>query len=147
LSVDTPQFKTFTSLLSVFSIIMGNSDSLKQAASFLGAMGVGLGALGAHALQETLVKRGTVESWRTAVLYQLFHATAVLGVAALCESADEDKYPRLQRAGQLLTVGSTLFSGSIYMLCFGIGPKKLFGPTTPVGGLIMLSGWIMLGLA
>ena len=120
---------------------------LKQAASLLGASGVALGALGAHALHPKLVERGVLDSWRTAVLYQLFHATSILGVAALCESADSASTARLQRAGQLIAVGTTLFSGSIYMLCFGVGPKKLVGPTTPIGGFVMLSGWVMLGFS
>ena len=127
------------------------SDYLKQAASVLGASGVALGALGAHALHPKLVERGVLESWRTAVLYQLFHATTILSISALCESSSSGADPistsRLQRAGHLITIGTTLFSGSIYMLCFGIGPKKLVGPTTPIGGLIMISGWVMLGLS
>ena len=128
----------------------GSGAFLKQAASLLGASGVALGALGAHALHPKLVERGVLDSWRTAVLYQLFHATSILGVAALCESSSADhpaSTARLQRAGQLIAVGTTLFSGSIYMLCFGIGPKKLVGPTTPIGGLVMLSGWVMLGFS
>ena len=124
----------------------GSKDfSLRQAASLMGACGVALGALGAHALHPKLVERGMLENWRTAVLYQLFHASAVLGVSVLCESHPDNG--RLKRSGQLLTVGSTLFSGSIYMLCFAIGPKKIVGPTTPIGGFIMLSGWIMLGFS
>ena len=120
---------------------------LKQAASFLGASGVALGALGAHALNPQLTQRGMLENWRTAVLYQLFHATTLLGVSALYNQADASSEARLLRAGQLLAVGTTLFSGSIYMLCFSLGPKKIVGPTTPIGGLIMLSGWVMLGFS
>lgn len=122
---------------------------LRQTASFLGASGVALGALGAHALQPKLLERGTLQSWQTAVLYQLFHAATVLGVAALCESSSSDPVAsaRLERAGRLIAFGTTMFSGSIYMLCFGIGPKRVFGPTTPLGGLVMLSGWVMLGFA
>lgn len=124
------------------------SDFLKQAASVLGASGVALGALGAHALHPKLVERGVLESWRTAVLYQLFHATTILGISALSSSStDSMSTASLQRAGQLITIGTTMFSGSIYMLCFGIGPKKIVGPTTPIGGLVMISGWIMLGLS
>lgn len=55
-------------------------------------------------VQETLAARGTTDSWKTAVLYQLVHAVALL---ALPEN----------RAGttvQLWTAGSILFSGSIY---------------------------------
>jgi len=121
----------------------GKGNYLKQAASILGATGVALGAFGAHGLRSKLTERGMMENWRTAVLYQLFHATAILGVSALCESSPDDG--RLKRVGQLFALGSTMFSGSIYMLCLEIGPKKLFGPTTPLGGIVMISGWVLLG--
>jgi uncharacterized membrane protein YgdD (TMEM256/DUF423 family) len=123
---------------------------LQQWASFLGATGVGLGALGAHALQAKLVQRNMLEPWRTAILYQLVHATAMLGVSALAAQAADDgseRRDKLTRAGQFMGAGSVLFSGSIYLLCFGIGPKRIVGPTTPIGGLFLLYGWITLGLS
>mmetsp|Transcript_1592 Transcript_1592/g.2266 ORF Transcript_1592/g.2266 Transcript_1592/m.2266 type:complete len:133 (+) Transcript_1592:120-518(+) len=123
---------------------MGNSatDHLLQISSVLGLTGVGLGAIGAHMLNKTLTERGMLESWRTAILYQLFHGVAVLGVAALNA---HKPMPRLETAGYLMGAGSVVFSGSIYMLCLGMGPKKIFGPATPVGGLIMMGGWGLLG--
>uniref|UniRef100_A0A7S3PB95 DUF423 domain-containing protein n=1 Tax=Amphora coffeiformis TaxID=265554 RepID=A0A7S3PB95_9STRA len=123
----------------------GKGHYLKQAASILGATGVALGAFGAHGLKSRLMERGMMDSWRTAVLYQLFHATAILGISALCESSSKEDNGRLQRVGQLFALGTTMFSGSIYMLCLEIGPKKLLGPTTPLGGLVMISGWVLLG--
>ena len=124
------------------------SERLLILSAFLGAKGVGLGALGAHALNAKLVERGMLDSWRTAILYQLFHAVAVMGVCALCEASNSGsrEEQRLKTAGNLLGYGSLVFSGSIYLLCFGIGPKKILGPSTPIGGLMMLSGWVMLGL-
>ncbi|KAL7581483.1 hypothetical protein ACA910_022053 [Epithemia clementina (nom. ined.)] len=131
------------------------TERLIQLSSVLGATGVGLGALGAHALQKKLVERGMLESWRTANLYHLFHATAILGVAALhayCQqktsslpSNTVNGGSRLETAGYLMGIGSLLFSGSIYLLCLDIGPKKVLGPTTPIGGLLMLGGWGVLG--
>jgi uncharacterized membrane protein YgdD (TMEM256/DUF423 family) len=50
-----------------------------------------------------------------------------------------------QRAGQCMAVGSVLFSGSIYMLCLDLGPKKAWGPLTPIGGLFLMAGWTILG--
>ena len=126
----------------------GKANYLKQAASILGATAVALGAMGAHGLKSKLTERGMMDNWRTAVLYQLFHATAILGISALCESSpspSSDNNGRLQRVGQLFTLGTTMFSGSIYMLCLEIGPKKVFGPTTPLGGIVMISGWVLLG--
>lgn len=125
------------------------SSQIRKLASLLGASGVVLGALGAHSLQDRLAKRGVVESWRTAVLYQLFHAAALLGISALCASHDSEKYGtpgQLVRSAELMTAGTCLFSGSIYLLCFGIGPRAVLGPSTPLGGLLMVSGWVMLGL-
>jgi uncharacterized membrane protein YgdD (TMEM256/DUF423 family) len=50
-----------------------------------------------------------------------------------------------QRAGQCMVVGSVLFSGSIYLLCLDLGPKKIWGPITPIGGLCLMAGWTILG--
>jgi len=132
----------------------GGADQLRKLAAFLGASGVALGALGAHALHDNLTRRGRLDNWRTATLYHLLHAVAVLGVSALCESKSSPQravggkpHPaeeRLVRAGQLMTVGTAMFSGSIYLLCFGYGPKMVLGPATPIGGLIMIGGCLML---
>jgi uncharacterized membrane protein YgdD (TMEM256/DUF423 family) len=122
-----------------------SSSILQQIAGALGATGVGLGAIGAHALRKKLEQRGMTAAWNTAILYQLFHSAALVGVAALAKGSAHEK--QLTRAGQVMAVGSLLFSGSIYMLCFEIGPKYIVGPTTPIGGFFMIGGWIMLGLA
>jgi uncharacterized membrane protein YgdD (TMEM256/DUF423 family) len=122
-----------------------SDDTLRQIAAFLGATGVSLGAMGAHALQRTLTERNMLESYKTGVLYHLIHAVAVLGVSAYARSDPNNPY--LLKAGQAMGVGTCMFSGSIYLLCFGIGPKKILGPTTPLGGLLMIGGWVMLGLA
>lgn len=131
-----------------------SSDHFRYIASFLGATGVGLGAAGSHGLKKMLLEKGLTASWNTAITYQLFHAAAILGVSALCKAYEsgDGKYDnrlaptQLVRAGNLLAAGSLMFSGSIFMLCFGIGPKKIFGPATPVGGLLLIGGWTMLGL-
>ena len=44
-----------------------------------------------------------------------------------------------------MALGTVLFSGSIYLLTLDIGPKKILGPITPVGGLLLMSGWVMIG--
>jgi uncharacterized membrane protein YgdD (TMEM256/DUF423 family) len=60
----------------------------------------------------------------------------------LSSSYSHDWY---QRAGQYMVVGSVLFSGSIYLLCLDLGPKKIWGPLTPIGGLCLMAGWTILG--
>ena len=116
-----------------------SNDSLRKFAAALGASGVALGAIGAHAFKDTLTKRGTLASWQTATMYQLFHATALLAMA------NSDSIEPL--ASQLLSAGTVLFSGSIYCLSLNIGPKAILGPTTPIGGLLMIGGWIAAGMS
>jgi uncharacterized membrane protein YgdD (TMEM256/DUF423 family) len=118
---------------------VSTSEWLRKAAALLGASGVALGAIGAHAFKETLTKRGTLATWQTATMYQLFHATALLAMAAQADAIQPI-------AGKLLVAGTTMFSGSIYCLCLGIGPKAVLGPTTPLGGLLMIGGWVVAGL-
>ncbi len=121
------------------------SSRLLFLAAFLGATGVMLGAFGAHALKERLVANATTSAWDTAVLYQLVHALAVLVVGA-CHSGSSGLSERwIYRAGVSWTVGVLLFSGSLYALALE-GPRWL-GPITPLGGLAMIAGWIMVMVA
>jgi uncharacterized membrane protein YgdD (TMEM256/DUF423 family) len=114
-----------------------SADKFRSYAALLGFTGVGLGAFGAHALKSTLLARGTTDSWRTAVSYQLIHSLALLAVST--RNADPNSTVNWDRIGGLWLVGTILFSGSIYGLSLG-GPK-LLGPVTPIGGLIMMAGW------
>ena len=106
------------------------------AAGLLGFTGVALGAFGAHALKETLAARGTAPTWQTAVLYHLLHAVALLALATL-----SGNWANARWIGLCWSVGVILFSGSLYWLALG-GPKFL-GPITPLGGLALLLGWLL----
>lgn len=113
------------------------TDSFRSYAAMLGFTGVGFGAFGAHALKATLQARGTTDSWRTAVTYQLIHSLALLAVST--REVDRKSSVRWDLVGNCWLLGTVLFSGSIYGLSLG-GPK-LLGPITPVGGLFMMAGW------
>lgn len=111
-------------------------------ACLLGAAGVVAGALGAHALRERLEPQ-QLDSFNTAVRYQVWHALALLVVAS--QAAALGRWGR--RAGWALLIGALLFSGSIYALVL-IEPRPRFlGPVTPLGGLCMIVGWLMLARA
>jgi uncharacterized membrane protein YgdD (TMEM256/DUF423 family) len=105
------------------------------AAGLLGFLGVVMGAFGAHALKETLTAHGTLETWRTAVLYQLVHSVALLALVGWREALAKT----LRVAAWCFVAGVVLFSGSLYWLALG-GPGFL-GPVTPLGGLSLLAGW------
>jgi uncharacterized membrane protein YgdD (TMEM256/DUF423 family) len=112
-------------------------------ASFLGFTGVLTGALGAHALEETLESRGMVTVWQTAVLYHLVHALALLALGIWSGYAGDSR--SRTAAGWCWITGALLFSGSLYVLALG-GPRVL-GPVTPLGGLFFMAGWISIFLA
>lgn len=103
--------------------------------ALLGVAAVSTGAIGAHALRETLEAGGYRESWTTAVHYHLIHTVALL--ALVLSTRD-----RLWTTALFWIAGVILFSGSIYLLCLG-GPKWL-GPVTPIGGVLMILGWATL---
>lgn len=100
----------------------------------LAAIGVALGAFGAHALRDTLdsVRLGW---WNTAVQWQMWHAVALVALAA-APIADR-LLPAL-----LLGAGTIIFAGSLYVMALtGI---RWLGAITPIGGLFMLAGWLLL---
>jgi len=115
------------------------------AAGLLGLTGVALGAFGAHALRDTLLERGMTSAWETASRYQLLHAVALLGVAAGVRNVPATAQRWLGWAALCWTVGTVIFSGSLYALALG-GPRWL-GPVTPLGGLSLMAGWICVVVA
>jgi len=102
------------------------------AAGLLGLTGVVLGAFGAHGLRDMLEPAGRMETWKTAVFYQLIHAVALLALSGWSD-------PAVRKIGWCWITGVMLFSGSLYGLALG-GPKIL-GPITPLGGIAFLVGW------
>eukprot|EP01064_Diplonema_japonicum_P008735 TRINITY_DN16135_c0_g2_i1.p1 TRINITY_DN16135_c0_g2~~TRINITY_DN16135_c0_g2_i1.p1 ORF type:complete len:140 (+),score=15.24 TRINITY_DN16135_c0_g2_i1:64-483(+) len=119
-------------------------------AGLSGAAGVSLGAFGAHALKERLVAKGNDAKWATAVQYQMVHTLALLGISIMLSGGAGKLTPfmkkRLSLASALFTAGIVCFSGSIYLLCFvgGTPPAKIVGPITPLGGVMLIGGWLSL---
>jgi uncharacterized membrane protein YgdD (TMEM256/DUF423 family) len=105
-----------------------------------GGLGVALGAFGAHALRSRLPS-DMLGVFETGVRYQLFHALAILLVAALMDRLGGRM---AQVAGWCFTTGILLFSGSLYALA--VTGLSGFGAVTPLGGLAFLLGWACLAL-
>ena len=116
---------------------------LIQLAAIFGGLGVAIGAFGAHALHDMLVKAGRADTFETAVRYQFYHVLAVLAVGVLWATRPELR--SLGTTGVLWLGGIVVFSGSLYALCF-TGVTKL-GAVAPIGGLLFLAGWVSLILA
>ena len=116
---------------------------LLQLAGLFGALGVAIGAFGAHALHDMLVRAGRLDTFETAVRYQFYHALALLAAGVLWAARPELR--ALGTTGALWAGGIVVFSGSLYALCF-TGITKL-GAVAPIGGLLLLGGWVGLLLA
>ena len=102
-----------------------------------------LGAFGAHAL-EKVVTEEKLRSFEVGIKYQMYQGLGLLVLASLFNSFSFS----LKIVFRLQLIGIVLFSLSIYGLVLtpliGINLKMLFGPLTPIGGLLMIIGWILL---
>ena len=107
-------------------------------ASFLAAFAVGLGAFGAHALEESLSPK-RLETWNTAVTYHMWHALALIGLALVSRVFEVD----LTWSLNLIVAGIFIFSGSLYLLC--LTDTSWLGAITPIGGICFILGWILAG--
>ena len=113
-----------------------------QAGAILGALGVAIGAFGAHGLRAMLTASGRFDTFETAVRYQFYHALAMILVGILMQRAGQDAVRWLTWSGNAFAIGVIIFSGSLYAICF-TGITK-FGATAPIGGLAFIAGWLLL---
>jgi uncharacterized membrane protein YgdD (TMEM256/DUF423 family) len=111
------------------------------AGALFGATGVVAGAFGAHALRTRLAPE-VLAVFETAARYQLLHALALVAAATAARL-----WPGrwAAAAAWLLGSGILLFSGSLYLLVFT--GERLFGAITPLGGLLLILGWLALAMA
>ncbi|MDN5204973.1 DUF423 domain-containing protein [Fulvivirgaceae bacterium BMA10] len=112
------------------------------AASILGGLAVMIGAFGAHALKEMLEVSGRTETFETAVKYQFYHALTLLFIG-LGKEKIESRF--LNYAAISMITGTIIFSGSLYILC--LSGTTIWGAVTPVGGVLLIAGWVLMLLA
>ncbi|QOD12969.1 DUF423 domain-containing protein [Psychrobacter sp. 28M-43] len=98
------------------------------------AIAVALGAFGAHGL-EGHVSMQQLEWWHTATLYLFVHALGLLLVGLLIRLRDIT-----QTTAWLLQIGIIIFAGSLYAMT--LGAPRWFGAITPIGGVLMIAGWL-----
>ncbi len=122
---------------------MSRGNLLLAIAAVSGALAVGLGALGAHALKPKL-DAAALGAFDTAVTYHFLH-TLALAIVALWLRFDATASAAVNVAGWAFVAGIVLFSGSLYVLALG-GPR-LLGPVTPLGGVAFIVGWLFLAVA
>ena len=100
-----------------------------------------LGAYGAHALRGDLSAE-RLSVYLSADRYQYFHSLGLLGVGL---AARDVRVALLRWAAALIFLGIMLFCGSLYALSFGA--PAVLGAVTPLGGLLLVAGWISFAVA
>ncbi len=119
-------------------------------AGLLGAVGVTLGAFGAHGLPGWLANQGLdaaevdkrMHNWEVGVRYQMYHALALAVVALL---ALRHNTASLSVAGFCFVLGVLIFSGLLYALV--VTGVKILGAIVPIGGVLLIVGWLALVVA
>nr|WP_298682253.1 DUF423 domain-containing protein [uncultured Dongia sp.] len=110
-------------------------------AGFHGAMAVAFGAWAAHGA-EAVLPPSAIDWVRTGASYQLWHAVALLGIAAL---AARQSVRLVTISGLAFALGALLFSGSLYLLAWNGPPMLVY--LTPIGGALLILGWLLLLIA
>jgi len=96
-------------------------------AALSGAVAVGAGAFGAHGAN------GEAAEWlKTGGHYQLVHALAALVALQL----------GARGSGWCFVAGGAIFAGTLYLMALGC-PRWL-GAITPIGGALLIAGWLWL---
>ena len=106
-----------------------------------GAIGVLLGAFGAHGLKSR-VDADMLAVFETGVRYHMYHALALLAVGWAAT-----RWPGtwVNASGWLFLVGIVVFCGSLYVMT--LTGARWLGAITPLGGVAFISGWIALAVA
>ncbi len=117
---------------------MTNNYIIITGAAF-GLIAIVLGAFGAHALKKVLSTE-KLSSFEVGVRYQMYSALFLL----LIGFNGDVMSSLINWSFYLATIGTILFSASIYLLSLSEYLKRNFkflGPITPLGGLLMILGW------
>lgn len=102
-------------------------NAIVMLAALSGALAVAAGAFGAHG-----ASGAAIEWLKTGAQYQLVHALAALLAM------------RLEARGPawLFLSGGAIFAGTLYLMALGL-PRSL-GAVTPIGGTLLILGWLWL---
>ncbi|KAL7412362.1 DUF423-domain-containing protein [Mrakia frigida] len=115
---------------------------LWRTGAVLAGSGIVMGAFGAHGLKNRVgITPALIHSWETASSYAFVNGVALLAISL---------HPRFgvhKFAGPLIASGVTIFSGSIWGLVLDREKRfRFLGPITPLGGLILIAGYVTLVL-
>ncbi len=115
-------------------------------AAFFGVTAIAIGAMGTHFLKESLTVEQLIHI-ETGARYQMYHAIVLLGVGIL---AGKMKKGLALASAWFFVLGVFCFSFSLYAITFfevfEINIHKLVFLITPLGGLLLMLGWITIAI-
>lgn len=106
---------------------------IRLTAALSGALAVAMGAFAAHGTSDAHAR----ELLRTGAVYALAHAAAALALEGRAAQAT------LSMAALSMAAGGLVFSAALYGLAFGA--PALLGAVAPLGGVLMIAGWVLAG--
>ncbi|MEL7500131.1 MAG: DUF423 domain-containing protein [Planctomycetota bacterium] len=116
----------------------------------MAAIGVAMGAFGAHGLQSFIdriaetdpeLAARRLDNWKTAAMYQMLHS---IGLVLIGIAASRDKNVWFTIAGWTMTIGILVFSGLLYLLV--LTEVRILGAIVPIGGVSMIVSWLALAV-
>ncbi len=102
--------------------------------------GIIFGAFGAHGLKSKISPE-MLQVFEVGVRYQMYHALGLMLLGILLAG---NTHWLIVAAGICFVLGILIFSGSLYAL--SLSGIKAFGAATPIGGVMLMAGWICFGL-
>lgn len=102
------------------------------------AVAVMLGAFGAHGLKA----RASIEQlnwWHTSTDYFFYHAIGLLALGIIAKVIPQIP---IKTSFLLIQIGIIFFCGSLYIMALGL--PRILGAITPIGGALMIAGWLIL---
>lgn len=119
------------------SAFSGITNNWIRVAGVSGAAAVALGAMGAHALHNR--SESMKDTWKVASSYHMMH-TLALGMSAMYFTGKKRNI-----ICTMFTGGMVLFSGACYTIVL-MDQRKPYNMLAPVGGLLMMGGWIAMAV-
>ena len=116
-------------------------DNLLITALIFIITGIIFGAFGAHALKE-VISETKLSSFEVGIRYQIYQGLGLLVIGSMYDKINFN----LAWFYRLASLGTILFSSSIYLLALGDNidlSMKLIGPITPIGGSMIIFSWIL----
>ena len=107
----------------------------------MAALGVIMGAFGAHGLESRL-SADRLEIYTTAVDYHLYHALGLIVLGSVAKTMQSS--PLLLWSAGIMLAGIVLFSGSLYLLT--LTDLRWLGMIAPFGGTAFIIAWLLLAI-